>query len=468
MLKRKIEKYFKFWKENRKTCLLVTGARQIGKTSSINKFIEESFENVIKVDFSTQRHLLLDFAKLKNENDLLLRLSLIGKDKLIKDKTVIFFDEIQILYKYRDELKRKGEIDETYVDLLTLMKPFSIKNEYRFIVSGSLLGVAMKDISLYPLGYIDEIRMFPLDFEEFLWASGVNNEILNYVKKCFDNKIEVDDAVHRNLLNYFDEYVLIGGMPEAVLSYINNKNLYLIDNIHESIYSKYNLDITNYIDDELKKARVRNIYSSLGSELNSKNKRFISSRVIDKQYLKRHDVFDEFIWLIDAGVALPTYNVNEPIIPLAISSERKTLKLFNSDNGLLIHSLVDTRIRENLLNKDQVINFGAPYENAVAMELSAHGYVNKLYYYNSKKNGEVDFLIEHNATVLPIEVKSGKPNEMNIYNHYALNNLIKKYSYKEAYIFGKSNIKKETEIIYLLPIYMIMFIYSSNYRLNID
>lgn len=455
---RKAEKELLDWKNNRNTALLVTGARQIGKTYLINSFIDKNFNNVVRIDFSQERDLLDSFSKRRNLEEFNRLLTLIAKDKLIENETVFFFDEIQELYKHRKLLKEKGEIDDTYVDLITLMKPLSIEKKYRFILSGSLLGVTLNDIDLYPLGYMDEIRMYPLDFEEFLINKKVDNTIIDYLKECFINKNEVDQAINERILSYFKEYVLIGGMPEVVSSYLSNNNLYLLETIYKNISSKYHKDIKIYIEDNEKKLRVDAIYNSLGSELNNKNKRFISTHVIERKYLKEKNITDEFLWLTNAGIALPIYNVSEPTIPLKISENRKTLKLFNSDVGLLIYSLIDTKIRENLMNNEININYGAPYENVIAMELYAHGFNEKTYYYNDKRNGEVDFLIEKNAEVLPLEIKSGKPNEMNYYNHSALNNLIKTYSYKEAYVLGNTNIKKETDIIYQLPIYMIMFI----------
>ena len=203
---------------------------------------------------------------------------------------------------------------------------------------------------------------------------------------------------------------------------------------------------------------IRDIYKAIPSELNSKNKRFISSHVVDRQYLKNYNLEDEFIFLINNGVVIPVFNVKEPISPLLLSTERKTLKLFYNDIGLLINSLVKTDIRKKLLLGETFINYGAPYENVVCEELYAHGFIDNIFYYNSKKLGEIDFIIEYNGEVLPIEIKSGKLNESNLYNHKALNNLIKTYNYKESYIFGETNFFKEDNNIYNFPIYMIAFL----------
>lgn len=206
------------------------------------------------------------------------------------------------------------------------------------------------------------------------------------------------------------------------------------------------------------KTRVRDVFKAIPSQLSSKNMRFISSQVLDKKYLKHNNIIDEFLWLTSSGVAIPVYNVNEPIIPLSLAAERKTIKLFSSDVGLLTSQLIDTGIREKLLNNEKVINYGAPYENAAAEELISHGFDDELLYYNSKKYGEIDFLVTLNNEVLPIEIKSGKPKENQTYNHYVLNNILKTYNHPLAYVFGETNVIKESKQIYQLPIYMIDFI----------
>lgn len=457
MLKRKIEQKLIDWKTNRKTALLITGARQIGKTYSIERFIESNFKHYIKINFANRPDLIDSFVKIKTADDLLIRLSLVDGDNLVENESVIFLDEIQLLYKRRNELlKTVSEFE--YVDILTIMKPLSIEGKYRFILSGSLLGVTLNNIILNPLGYMDIFKMYPLDFEEFLWSKGVGEKSIKYIENCFKNLTLVDEDINKKFLEYFKEYVLIGGLPEAVEIFKEKKNLKLVNDSQIQIKNNYLNDITTYIEDPIKKLKINDIYKAIPSELNSKNKRFVSSKVLDKNYLRKGEIDDDFLWLTNAYVALPTYNVTEPVIPLELSSKRKTLKLFMNDVGLLSSCLVDTGIREKLLNNEKEINYGAPYENACAMELYSHGFSERLYYYNSKKHGEIDFIIEYEGEILPIEIKSGKPNQMMIYNHTALNNVIKMYDIPRSFIFGETNIIKEKTNIIQLPIYMIMFI----------
>ena len=300
--------------------------------------------------------------------------------------------------------------------------------------------------------------MFPLDFEEFLWSGGVGEEAIDYLCECFENLQRVDEPVNKLFLEYFRQYILIGGMPEAVNTYRQTQNLFTLQTIQEQIRNKYTYDITTYLNSTEKKLYLREVYDAIPSELNSKNKKFMSSHVVDASYLKRRLVNDDFIWLTTAGVAIADYNVTEPVLPLSLAKEHKTLKLFMNDVGLLISALCSTGIREKLLKNELEINYGAPYENAVAQELYAHGYHKDLYYYNSKKHGEVDFIIEYQNDVLPIEVKSGKPNALSYYNHSALNGMIGRYNIDMAFVLGECNVSKENNHIYQLPVYMIMFI----------
>lgn len=458
MLKRKIEQKLNFWFNNRKQALIVTGARQIGKSFSIRNFIKEKFENVIEIDFAKRTDLIDSFALLENSDDMLLRLSIAFGDKMVPHKTVIFFDEIQKVYQRRDELKQSGKLSSLSQDIISAIKSMVEYGDYRFILSGSLLGVTIKDVTLNPTGYLDEYKMYPLDFEEFLWAKGVGQIAIDHVKKCFIEKKPVDFGVHTMFLKYFREYVLVGGMPEAVDIFLKTKNFYHLQETHKQIVNFYKNDITTYVNNDSMKLRIRDVYKAIPDQLSSKNRRFVSSQVLDKNYLKNNKIEEEFLWLKAAGVAIPVYHVNEPVIPLRLSVERKTMRLFCSDVGLLISQLVDTRIREKILNDEVEINYGAPYENVVAQELISHGFDDEVFYYNSKKHGEVDFLITLDNEVLPIEVKSGKSKENQIYNHNALNNLLKNYKYHTAYVFGQTNVIKENDVIYQLPIYMIDFI----------
>ena len=458
MLKRKIDDYLNNWKSQRNTALLIKGARQVGKTYSIKKFIKSYFNHCIIIDFAVRTDLIDAFAQIKNYEQLLIRLSTIDGANLVPKETVIFFDEIQLVYKRREDLARNNHLDPNSQDLITALKPLVIDGNYRCILSGSLLGVTLNNIVLNPTGYLDIKQMFPLDFEEYLWAKNVGLDSITYLKNCFTNKQAVDEEIHKIILSHFHEYVLIGGMPQAVSEFVDKKNVYLVEQTQRQIIEQYTLDITKYIDDELKKLRVREVYNAIPSELNSKNKRFMASHVFTRSELNRLNLIDEYLWLTNAGLAIPVFNVSEPVLPLQLSVDRKTMKLFLNDIGLLDTMLLSTGVRNKILNEEKEINYGAPYENVCAQELLAHGYGENLYYYNSKKHGEVDFIVEYQNEVLPIEIKSGKTNEMNLYNHKALNNIVSLYDTPQAFVFGETNYVKETDRIHQFPIYMISFV----------
>lgn len=458
MLKRKIEEKLQFWFEHRNQAMLISGARQIGKTFAIKHFIESHFESAVEIDFAKRPDLIDSFALLENSEALPLRLSLIAGEKMIPNKTIVFLDEIQRVYERREELRKSGRLPIDSQDIITAMKEMVQEGEYRFIMSGSLLGVTVRDINLVPVGYLDQHKMYPLDFEEFLWAKGVGEAAISHAKECFEKKAPVDPEINKLLLRYFREYVLVGGMPEAVQAFVEKKNLYLVNEAQTQILRQYRNDITTYIHDDGLKLRVRDIFDAIPGQLSSKNARFISSQVLDKQYLKHNKVEDEYLWLSSAGVAIPAYHVQEPVIPLSLSVERKTLKLFSNDVGLLISQIADKDVREKLLNGDKEINYGSPYENAAAQELISHGFDEELFYYNSKRNGEVDFLVTYKGEVLPIEIKSGKPKESQIYDRSTLNNLMRLYHHPIALVFGETNVIREKENTYQLPIYMIDFV----------
>ena len=457
MLKRKIESKFKTWRESRKTALLVTGARQVGKSYSIGHFLQTTFKSVVSIDFSEKSDLIETFATVKSYEDFIVRLSIVFGERLIKGETVIFLDEIQLLYKRREELAKDGSVFD-YVDILTLMKPAALKGDYRFVLSGSLLGVTLNNVVLNPLGYMDTFQMYPLDFEEYLWAKGVGEEAIAYLKERFVSLEPVFEAINKKFLDYFREYVLIGGMPEAVSSFVANKNVSLVNSIQTQVTKDYASDIMAYMKEKERKLKIKDIYQAIPSELNAKNKRFVSSHVLDPTYVKTKPFEDDFLWLTSAGIALPVYNVADPVSPLLLSCQRKTLKLFMNDVGLLSSALLDEEARWQLLKGERALNYGAPYENAAAQELWAHGFSERLFYFNSKKHGEVDFLVEYKNEVLPIEIKSGKPNQMLIYNHTALNSIMKTYAVEKAYVFGETNLMKENDKIIQLPIYMLSFL----------
>lgn len=349
-------------------------------------------------------------------------------------------------------------------EIVTAIKFLVEDGSFHYILSGSLLGVDLKDISSVPVGYMDIYEMYPLDFEEFIIANGVSENIITALKNAFDNETEVDSVIHEKMMQLFRLYLIVGGMPAAVMRYLKTNNLQEVTEEQQSILRTYKQYISKYDKDS--KLYIEDIFDLIPSELNNKNKRFILKNLNENFKFSRYS--NSFIWLKDAGVVLPAFCANEPTAPLLLSKSTNLFKLFLSDVGLLAAMYMDG-IQLKILNKEKDINFGAVYENAAAQELKAHGY--DLYYFNSKKQGELDFLIEQSGEVIPIEIKSGK----DYTKHAALTNVLSntEYDIKKAYVFHNGNVSMNGKIVYC-PIYMLMFVKKEKklkemiYKIDLD
>ncbi len=430
MLKRKIDAYIKHYYEHTNKALMITGARQIGKTFSIREF-GKSFKSFIEINFIESPEAVNLFTNVTSSSDLLLRLSAFTPKPLVKGKTLIFFDEVQLC-----------------PNIVTYMKFLVDEGSYRYILSGSLLGVELKDLRSEPVGYMGIKEMFPLDFEEFITCIGINEDVITSLRSAWENITPVDDFIHNKLTELFRLYLIVGGMPAAVNEYLKTNNLNEVMAVQQDIIRLYKRDIAQYDPDN--KLYIEEIFDLIPPELNAKNKRFILKNLNENAKFSRYE--NSFIWLKNAGVAIPVYNVEEPKVPLLLSRSRNLFKLFLNDIGLLASQYAEG-IQLRIISGDKSINHGSIYENAVAQELLAHGF--DLYYYNNKKRGELDFIIEINGSVLPVEIKSGKDYE----RHRALSNIMdcRDYDLSKALVLSTENFKKEGGILYA-PIYMVMFI----------
>lgn len=445
MLKRKIDKHIhNFYKETRKA-LLITGARQIGKTYSIRQF-GTRFKSFIEVNFVEMPQAVEVFRTAGSSEEILLRLSALTGAPLIKNDTLIFFDEVQLC-----------------PEIVTAIKFLVDEGSYRYILSGSLLGVELKDLRSEPVGYMGIKEMFPLDFEEFITNVGVKENVISTLRNSWEERHAVDSVVHRKMMELFRLYLVVGGMPAAVCSYVETNNLQNVLQAQQDILQLYKRDISQY--DPNNKLYIEEIFNLIPPELNSANKRFVLKSLHDKARMRSME--NSFLWLQRAGVALPVYNIEEPKIPLLLARSRNLFKLFQSDVGLLAAQYAEG-IQLRIIQGDADINFGSVYENAVAQELIAHGLTP--YYYNSKKRGELDFVIEQNGKVLPIEVKSGKDYTV----HRALANIMEcaEYDLPQAIIFNNDNLQQTDKLVYA-PIYMIMFLEKRNdaptcYRIDLS
>ena len=432
MLKRKIEKDIMHWIDSSDKALLIYGVRQAGKTFIVRECLKAAACDYIEFNLIRQPEIVGILDGATSVDDLILKLSLYSDKRIVPGKTFFFFDEIQ-----------------KYKEIVTKIKFLVDDKRFRYILSGSLLGVEIVNLKSAPVGYLQTINMYPLDFEEFLQIFNVGQPVLDMLRKAFTSKTPVDEVIHGKIMEMFNLYLIIGGMPAAVEKYRTTGNIDDVMDEHRAIIEQYKLDFTQY-EEENRKLIITHIYELIPAELNEKNKRFMIADI--RKGLRYGRVEDSFTWLWKAGVALGVFNTTEPTVPLMLNEKSSLFKIFLSDVGLLT-TIYGKACKLKIVSKEKDVNKGAVYENVVAQELHAHGY--SLYYYNSKKKGELDFVVEHAGQVLPIEVKSGKDYE----KHSALDNVMaaREYRIEEAYVFTNDNVKVDGKLTYF-PIYMAMFL----------
>lgn len=436
---RKIEKYIVNHLQSRSDKILVIdGARQIGKSYIIRKVGKKLFPNFIEINMETDKVGDRTFADAKTIDDFYMALSIVAGDRMKeKDNTLVFIDEIQ-----------------AYDHLLTLLKFLREDNKFTYICSGSLLGVTLKTTSSIPLGSIEIKHMYPLDFEEFLIANGVGQLVLDTMRKKFAERSSMPEAIHNKLLDLFKKYLLVGGLPDAVNEFVATKNITTIRKIQDNIQHLYGVDAARY-EEIHNRLKIQCIYGMVPSNLENKKKRIVAKNIENKQGKRMSDYLQEFDYLISSGITLEVKAISKPSFPLIENSGKNLLKLYMNDVGILTNIFFGTNIKA-VLDDIASINLGSVYETVVAQELKAHGF--NLYYYDNKKIGEVDYLIDDrpHLSVLPIEVKSGKDYQV----HSALDKFlkIKEYNIHEAFVLSNAQQVEVKDGITYLPIYYIMCI----------
>ena len=441
MLHRKIEKTIvDYLQDGSNKIMVIDGARQIGKSYIIryvgSELLKDKFTNYIEINFIEDSLGDKLFEKVNNKDDFYLQLSMIAGDKMKdKDNTLIFIDEIQ-----------------QYPQFLTMLKFLKQDDKFTYICSGSLLGVTLSKTTSIPIGSIDVVHMFPLDFEEFLLANGFNSYAINSLKAKFEKLESLEETTHNKVLDLFKKYLLIGGLPDAVNSFIDKKNIVEVRKIQSDIYDYYGDDASKY--DKEHKLKIKRIYDLIPSSLENKKKRIVVQDIENVKGKRFSNYQDEFDYLISSGIALEVKALSTPVFPLIESSGKNLLKLYLNDVGILTNILYKNNIKA-VLGDERSINLGTVYESVVASELKAHGY--NLFYYDNKANGEVDFLIDdyNNLSVVPLEIKSGKDYTI----HSAINRFLsnKDYNVKKGYVLSNERKIFEKDDIIYLPIYMIMF-----------
>ena len=441
MLKRKFTSVLEqYLTENTNKILLVNGARQIGKSYLIRYVGKKLYPHFVEINLQKDKERPAIFSHVHTTQELYMQVSTIANEILgNKSDTLIFLDEIQ-----------------AYPHLLTMLKFLREDGRYHFIASGSQLGIALAETTSVPMGSVAIETMYQLDFEEFLWANGAGQEAIDGMRDLFEKRQPLPDGLHRYILQQFQYYLLVGGLPDAVNHFVESHNMREVRDIHRDIHELYRTDASQY--DAERKLMIRRIYDMVPSQLENRKKRIVYQNIEDKKGKHFADYQNEFEYLIESGITLEVKAVSQPKYPLAESSSKNLLKLYLNDVGLLTYLLYGLNINA-VLQDERSINLGTVYESVVAQELRAHGF--KLYYYDNKKKGEVDFLINDYSTtqVLPLEIKSGKDYK----EHSALSKFLdeKEYNIHQAIVFSNEPRVWQDKGIWYMPIYYIMFLQKS-------
>ena len=440
MLERKfttvLEQYLK---EQQNKILLVNGARQIGKSYLIRYVGKRLFTHYVEINLKEDKEGDQVFASVHSTNDLYMRLSnYYSKPLGDKSDTLVFLDEIQ-----------------SYPHLMTMLKFLNQEGRYRFIASGSQLGVALAETPSVPLGSVEIQQMYPLDFEEFLWATGIGKEWIADIREHYLKEEPLDESTHNLLLKRFQYYLLVGGLPDAINKYLEDRNMVRVRKMQKDVHELYRIDASQY--DEERKLKIRRIYDLIPSNLENKKKRIVYQQIENKKGKHFADYADEFEYLTNSGVAIDVLAISNPHFPLVESEQKRLIKLYLNDVGLLTYMLYGLNVNA-VLQDIKSINLGTVYESVVAQELHAHGF--PLHYYDNKKKGEVDFLIDddNRLQVLPLEIKSGK----DYTEHSALTKFLEspEYGIEKAMVFSNERRIYQKKGVTYLPIYYCMFIHK--------
>ena len=439
MLYRKIRSYIEeYLKSDEDKILLIEGARQIGKSYIIRDVGTGLYGNYVEINFVVDDEGEKIFKNVHTTEEFYLKLSMVAGTRLDQYKnTLVFIDEIQ-----------------HYPQFLTMLKFLREEHKYRFISSGSLLGITLKGTVSVPVGSVILKKMYQLDFEEFLIANDFGKDAIDYLRKSFENKQSLSQEVHDKVLGLFKRYLLVGGMPDAVNEYLATHNIVKVRETQEAIRVLYGIDASRYEEGAAKKLHIRRIYDMIQSQMENKKKRIVAKDIQNRKGDRFSNYIEEFEYLINSGISIASNAISNPKYPLAESQQKSLLKLYMNDVGMLSSQLYQYNV-QSILNDIPGVNLGSVYESAVAQELKAH--YNKLFYYDNKQKGEVDFIVDDSRTmsVLPIKVKSGRDYTV----HSALDNLM---AVPDCNIVSSIVLSNEREIkskgnINYYPIYYVMF-----------
>lgn len=432
MLKRKVsDDIAKWYQSGCNKALLLTGSRQVGKTTSVRMFAKAHYSHFVEINFVKFPRARQAFDGNLDTKTIVTNLSAMGFGPFVEGETLVFFDEIQECLNARTAIKFLVE-----------------EHRYDFIESGSLLGINYKPVTSYPVGYEQELKMYPLDFEEFLWANGVGTDVIDTLRHCYQKEQPVPAFIQDQISKFYRQHLVVGGMPNVVQTFIDNADFGNVLNVQRSILTTYRADITNYAGKD--QVLVKRIFDAIPSQLGKQDKRFILASLEKGASMRKYE--NPTQWLIDAGIAYYSFNVSDFALPFTATENRRLFKLYMVDTGLL-SSLLLKGIQFDVLNGNIGVNEGALTENYIACSLSSKGI--PLHYYDKKSRQELDFIIEENNQITIIEVKSGSDYK----RHASLDAAIKANPEKieRSIVFSPYNIESQNDVLYL-PLYMSQFL----------
>lgn len=428
MLKRKIQyKLEKWYESGHYKAPLLYGARQVGKTTAVREFASRHYKHFVEVNFVRNPIAKQAFDGNLSTKTIVTNLSAMGFGPFVEGETLLFLDEIQECPNARTAIKFLVE-----------------ENVYDYIESGSLLGINYKPVPSYPVGYEEKYDVYPMDFEEFLWAKGLTQEVYEIVKSAYKELKPVPDFVHQQLSRYYREYLVVGGMPEVVQKFVTSNDFTDVVNAQRSIISTYRSDITNYAGKQA--PLVKRVFDAIPSELGKQDKRFVLADIEKGASLRKYE--DPTQWLIDAGVAYYSFNTNALELPFVATENRRLYKLYMVDTGLLCSQLLKN-MQFEVMNGKIEVNEGALTENFVACSLASQDIA--LHYYDRKSKLELDFVVPDADGISIIEVKSGEDYK----KHASLNNAIRNNAMRinRSIVLSRFNVEVCDGVIYL-PLYM--------------
>lgn len=432
LMKREMYELLVQWKKSKKRKpLILFGARQVGKTYLVEQFAKENYEYLYSINFEFDKDATKLFSQNLDMKTLLLQLSAYKTDVPIQEKkTLLFFDEAQ-----------------NCPQVLTALKSFALDGRFDVIVSGSMLGIIMHEVSSYPVGYVETLYMRPMNFKEFLWASGYSTEQIEIFKQFYDEKKSLPESLHDTLMKLFLHYTAVGGMPEAVLTYIETSNLYEVLEVQKRIIADYKNDIAKYASKTMRE-KARECFESIPDQLAKENKKFQYKILKNKGTSRTYA--NSLGWIIDAGLGIKVHRLKTFDIPLKAYRDPNAFKFYLNDTGLLL-AFYKENVSYEIINGNLGVFKGGIFENVIAQCLINNDL--DLYYYQKADYLEIDFVTYMDHKIVPIEVKSSKNTKA-----ISLKNLVEKEKLDYGIVLSTKNLDWSHQKIKYLPLYMVMFI----------